>query len=108
MAIVANAGRLERLLTSQPELYEALENYGVGRYWTTEQFFDGDQGRLYNEALRSLLDSGYFDGVEPGGARAMRVKPSAVRRLLTEHSSNPTIGTLAKAAYAVGLEITVA
>ncbi|MCH7585902.1 MAG: helix-turn-helix transcriptional regulator [Acidobacteria bacterium] len=40
-------------------------------------------------------------------ARAMGVKPSAVRRLLTEHSSNPTIGTLAKAAYAVGLEITV-
>lgn len=41
-------------------------------------------------------------------ARAMRVKPSAVRRLLTDHSSNPTIATLAKAAYAVGLEITVA
>ncbi len=40
-------------------------------------------------------------------ARAMRVKPSAVRRLLTEQSSNPTIATLAKAAYAVGLEITV-
>ena len=39
-------------------------------------------------------------------ARAMRVKPSAVRRLLTEQSSNPTIATLAKAAYAVGLEIT--
>ena len=40
-------------------------------------------------------------------ARAMRVKPSAVRRLLTEQSPNPTIATLAKAAYAVGLEITV-
>jgi len=40
-------------------------------------------------------------------ARAMRVKPSAVRRLLTEQSSNPTIATLAKAAHAVGLEITV-
>ncbi len=40
-------------------------------------------------------------------ARAMQVKPSAVRRLLTEQSSNPTIATLAKAAYAVGLEITV-
>ena len=40
-------------------------------------------------------------------ARAMRVEPSAVRRLLTEQSSNPTIATLAKAAYAVGLEITV-
>jgi ribosome-binding protein aMBF1 (putative translation factor) len=40
-------------------------------------------------------------------ARAMRVKPSAVRRLLTEQSSNPTIATLAKAAYALGLEITV-
>src|SRR5665811_2554257 len=33
-------------------------------------------------------------------ARAMRVKPSAVRRLLTEQSPNPTIATLAKAAYA--------
>ena len=40
-------------------------------------------------------------------ARAMRVKPSAVRRLLTQQSPNPTIATLAKAAYAVGLEITV-
>ena len=40
-------------------------------------------------------------------ARAMRVKPPAVRRLLTEQSPNPTIATLAKAAYAVGLEITV-
>ena len=40
-------------------------------------------------------------------ARAMRVKPSAVRRLLTQRSSNPTIATLAKAAYGVGLEITV-
>lgn len=32
-------------------------------------------------------------------ARAMRVKPSAVRRLLSEQPSNPTIATLAKAAY---------
>ena len=40
-------------------------------------------------------------------ARAMQVKPSAVRRLLTRQSPNPTIATLAKAAHAVGLEITV-
>jgi len=37
----------------------------------------------------------------------MQVRPSAVRRLLTEQSSNPTIATFAKAAYVVGLEITI-
>jgi len=41
-------------------------------------------------------------------ARAMRVKPAAVRRLLSEQSPNPTLMTVAKAAHAVGLEVTVA
>lgn len=40
-------------------------------------------------------------------ARAMQVDPSAVRRLLTDVSPNPTIGTIAKAAHAVDLEISV-
>lgn len=40
-------------------------------------------------------------------ARAIQKEPATVRRLLSSESSNPTLGTLAEVAAALGLRITV-
>ena len=40
-------------------------------------------------------------------ARAIRKEPATIRRLLSSDNSNPTLGTLAEVAAALGLRITV-
>lgn len=40
-------------------------------------------------------------------ARAIQKEPATIRRLLSSESSNPTLGTLAEVAAALGLRITV-
>jgi len=40
-------------------------------------------------------------------ARAIRVEPATIRRLFASDKSNPTLGTLAEVAAALGLRITV-
>lgn len=40
-------------------------------------------------------------------ARAIRKEPATIRRLLSSESANPTLGTLAEVAAALGLRITV-
>jgi transcriptional regulator with XRE-family HTH domain len=40
-------------------------------------------------------------------ARAIQKEPATIRRLLSSDSSNPTLGTLAEVAAALGLRITV-
>lgn len=40
-------------------------------------------------------------------ARAIRKEPATIRRLLSSGNSNPTLGTLAEVAAALGLRITV-
>lgn len=40
-------------------------------------------------------------------ARAIQKEPATIRRLLTSDNSNPTLGTLAEVAAALGLRITV-
>src|SRR5665811_1166712 len=102
----------------RPRRYHMTERTSFDQY-LDEQLADEEFRREYELARAQIaavdeivrrIDTARIDlGMSKADlARAMRVKPSAVRRLLTEQSSNPTIATLAKAAYAVGLEITIA
>jgi DNA-binding phage protein len=40
-------------------------------------------------------------------ARAIQAEPATIRRLFSSHKTNPTLGTLAEVAAALGLRITV-
>jgi len=45
--------------------------------------------------------------IRPELARAIQKEPATIRRLLSSDNSNPTLGTLAEVAAALGLRITV-
>lgn len=72
--------------------------------------FAAESARI--EAIDSILNA--LDaareaaGIEKAAlARAMGVKPSSVRRLLSAEQPNPTLGTVAEMAAALGYQVTL-
>jgi transcriptional regulator with XRE-family HTH domain len=61
-----------------------------------------------DQVMNTLLDAFHAAGLTKADlARAVHQQPSSVRRLLSSSHVNPTLGTLAEVAAALGLRITV-
>lgn len=61
-----------------------------------------------DEVVNALDDARQAAGLSKAElARAIQVEPATIRRLFASHRSNPTLGTLAEVAAALGMRITI-
>lgn len=61
-----------------------------------------------DEVVNALDDAREADGLSKAElARAIQVEPATIRRLFASGKSNPTLGTLAEVAAALGMRITL-
>lgn len=86
------------------DLAQDLEDPEFLREYVVESIRIATIDQIVNELDRTREEAGLS---KAGLARAINAEPATMRRLFSSHSSNPTLGTLAEVAGALGLKITL-
>jgi len=86
------------------DLQSDMHDPEFARAYATESIRIATVDSIVNE-LDSLRDDANLTKAQL--ARAIGSNPSAIRRLLSSSSANPTLGTLAEVAAALGMKVTL-